>query len=105
MNVHRTIYGRLSLVLLAGLILAVLVPIGATLARSGPDYHLTTLPVHEESLSGAGTSAGGSYVLTRIETRISSTLSRAGTYALAPVTSTELQGNICVHLPIVMRNR
>jgi hypothetical protein len=105
MKAHRTIYGRLALLLVSGLALVALVPIGATLARSGPGYHLTTLPDRQGVPAGAGTSSGGSYVLTQIETTTSSARSRAGTYALAPLTSSLTQANTCVHLPIVIRNR
>jgi hypothetical protein len=101
MNVHKVIHGRLVGLIIVVLILAALIPIGVTLAQSGENYRLTTMPLPP----GEGTSSGGDYVLTQIETWRSLDRSRGQGYLMAPFTPEEPQANICVHLPLVLKNQ
>ena len=99
MNVlHRAHPRCLVCLFLALLILAILLPVGATLAQSGYSYRLKTVATP----LGEGVSSGGAYVLRQIETWPSSSQSGGRGYFLAAF-SPDQPANICVYLPLVLR--
>jgi hypothetical protein len=105
MNTVTAMRHPLASMTIVVLVLASLIPIGVTVAQSGEDYRLTNVPSPAAVPAGEGVSSGGAYVLSTIETWNTAQRSWGHDYFLAPLSPEEPEANICVYVPVVLKDR